>query len=129
MRPAGYRIVLRLLPDEETPERIQIVSIGPRANLEAYRVTATRRQQHCSHVLDRKFANDFVQFPLLTLGALRHGSNRAIFSRIPISTDEHTQAWAGPKHSACPVPERAFRLFACSLVPDAQSSMLAGEMP
>ena len=41
-RPAGYRIVLRLLPDEEAPERIQIVSIGPRANPEAYRRAATR---------------------------------------------------------------------------------------
>ena len=45
IRPAGYRIVLRLLPDEETPERIQIVSIGPRANLEAYRRAAERLER------------------------------------------------------------------------------------
>ena len=41
-RPAGYRIVLRLLPDEEDPTELQIVSIGPRANLEAYRRAAAR---------------------------------------------------------------------------------------
>ncbi|MFN0155848.1 MAG: hypothetical protein ACKVUT_15855, partial [Gaiella sp.] len=35
-RPAGYRIVLRLLPNEDSPDRIQIVSIGARANLEVY---------------------------------------------------------------------------------------------
>ena len=45
IRPAGYRIVLRLLPDEEHPERIQIVSIGPRANLEAYRRAAARLER------------------------------------------------------------------------------------
>jgi hypothetical protein len=41
-RPAGYRIVLRLLPDEDSPRQIQIVSIGPRANLDAYRRAAAR---------------------------------------------------------------------------------------
>jgi len=44
-RPAGYRIVLRLLPSESDPQRIQIVSIGPRANLEAYRRAAARLQR------------------------------------------------------------------------------------
>lgn len=44
-RPAGYRIVLRLLPDEEAPERIQIISIGPRANLEVYRRAAARLER------------------------------------------------------------------------------------
>lgn len=44
-RPAGYRIVFRLLPDEQTPERIQIVSIGPRADLEAYRRAAARLER------------------------------------------------------------------------------------
>jgi hypothetical protein len=42
MHPAGYRIVLRLLPDEDSPRQIQIVSIGPRANLDAYRRAAAR---------------------------------------------------------------------------------------
>jgi hypothetical protein len=44
-RPAGFRMVLRLLPTEEAPERIQIVSIGPRANLEAYRRAAARLER------------------------------------------------------------------------------------
>ena len=45
VRPAGYRIVLRLLPDEQTPERIQIISIGPRANLDVYRQAAERLER------------------------------------------------------------------------------------
>ncbi len=44
-RPAGYRIVLRLLPNEEAPERIQVVSIGPRADLEVYRRAAARLER------------------------------------------------------------------------------------
>ena len=42
IRPPGIRIVLRLLPDESAPEQVQIVSIGPRSNLEAYRRAAAR---------------------------------------------------------------------------------------
>ncbi len=45
MRPAGCRIVLRLLPDEEAPTQLQIVSIGPRANLEAYRRAVARLER------------------------------------------------------------------------------------
>jgi hypothetical protein len=45
MRPAGYRIVLRLLPDEASPERIQIISVGPRANLDVYRRAAERLER------------------------------------------------------------------------------------
>jgi len=45
IRPAGYRIVFRLLPSESAPQRIQIVSIGPRANLEAYRRAAARLER------------------------------------------------------------------------------------
>jgi hypothetical protein len=41
-RPPGYRLVLRLLPDERQPRSIQVVSIGPRANLDAYRRAAAR---------------------------------------------------------------------------------------
>ncbi len=45
IRPAGYRIVLRLLPDEDAPSQLQVVSIGPRANLEAYRRAAARLER------------------------------------------------------------------------------------
>ncbi len=45
IRPAGYRIVFRLLPDEQSPERIQIVSIGRRANLDVYRAAAERLER------------------------------------------------------------------------------------
>lgn len=45
IRPAGYRIVLRLLPDEVEPRHIQIVSIGPRANLDVYRRAAARLER------------------------------------------------------------------------------------
>ena len=44
-RPAGYRIVFRLLPNEHEPKRIQIVSIGPRANLDVYRQAAARLER------------------------------------------------------------------------------------
>lgn len=42
IRPAGFRIVFRLLPDEVAAELIQIVSTGPRAGLEVYRIAASR---------------------------------------------------------------------------------------
>ena len=42
IRPAGYRIVLRLLPNEASPTHIQIISIGPRTNLDVYRRAAER---------------------------------------------------------------------------------------
>ncbi len=45
IRPAGYRIVLRLLPDETEPQQIQIVSIGPRSNLEVYRRASSRLER------------------------------------------------------------------------------------
>lgn len=45
IRPAGYRIVLRLLPDEDAPRQIQIVSIGPRSNLDVYRQAAARLER------------------------------------------------------------------------------------
>ena len=45
IRPAGYRIVLRLRPDELDPSEIQIISVGPRSNLEAYRRAATRLER------------------------------------------------------------------------------------
>lgn len=45
IRPAGYRIVLRLLPDEEETRQIQIISIGPRANLDVYRQAAARLER------------------------------------------------------------------------------------
>jgi hypothetical protein len=45
IQPAGYRIVLRLLPSEASPERIQIISVGPRANLDVYRRAAERLER------------------------------------------------------------------------------------
>lgn len=45
IRPAGYRSVHRLVSDEDAPTQIQIVSIGPRANLDVYRQAATRLER------------------------------------------------------------------------------------
>ena len=45
MRPAGYRIALRFVPGEDAPTQIQIVSIGPRANLDVYRQVAIRLER------------------------------------------------------------------------------------
>jgi len=33
------------LPNEEAPERVQIISIGPRANLDVYRDAAARLER------------------------------------------------------------------------------------
>ena len=41
----ALRRLLRLLPDEASPEHIQIVSIGPRANLDVYRRAAERLER------------------------------------------------------------------------------------
>ena len=40
--PPPYRIVYRLLPSEETPERVQIIWAGERYDLAVYRAAARR---------------------------------------------------------------------------------------
>jgi hypothetical protein len=40
--PPRYRIVYRLLPDEEAPRKVQIVAVGPRADELAYRRALAR---------------------------------------------------------------------------------------
>ena len=39
---ARYRVVYRLLPDEQAPSKVEILAVGPRADLEAYKAAARR---------------------------------------------------------------------------------------
>lgn len=39
---ARHRVVYRLLPDEQAPTEVEILAVGPRADLEAYKAAARR---------------------------------------------------------------------------------------
>lgn len=39
---ARYRVVYRLLPDQEAPVDVEIIAVGPRVGLEAYKPAARR---------------------------------------------------------------------------------------
>lgn len=41
-RPARFRIIYRLLPDDQNPDTIEVIAVGPRGGHAAYQTAVTR---------------------------------------------------------------------------------------